>query len=51
MENKVPDPSENQPRRSPDRDRQPSAFAQYSSIGIQMLGTIGLGVWGGALAG
>jgi hypothetical protein len=30
-----------------DATRQTSAFARYSSIGFQMLGTIGLGVWGG----
>lgn len=47
MENKAPDPSENQPQRDSDRDRRPSAFAQYSSIGLQMLVTIGLGVWVG----
>lgn len=33
--------------KDPNSDRKPSAFAQYSSIGIQMLGTIGLGVWAG----
>ncbi|WP_128547685.1 AtpZ/AtpI family protein [Larkinella soli] len=27
--------------------RKTNAFAQYSSLGFQMLGTIGLGVWGG----
>jgi hypothetical protein len=42
-------PSSDQPNRpsgQPD-DRRPSAFVQYSSIGFQMLATIGLGVWGG----
>ncbi len=47
MENKAPDPSTNGPKRPADNDRKPSAFAQYSSIGIQMLGTIGIGVWAG----
>jgi hypothetical protein len=37
-------PSQNQ---SNPNDRRPSAFVQYSSIGFQMLATIGLGVWGG----
>ncbi|GAB3313882.1 hypothetical protein GCM10027299_01350 [Larkinella ripae] len=27
--------------------RRTNAFVQYSSIGFQMLATIGLGVWGG----
>lgn len=27
--------------------RKTSTFVQYSAIGFQMLGTIGLGVWGG----
>lgn len=27
--------------------RRANTFVQYSSIGFQMLGTIGLGVWGG----
>ena len=30
-----------------DDDRRPSAFAQYSSIGLQMLATIGLGTYAG----
>ncbi|MBC8152719.1 MAG: AtpZ/AtpI family protein [Bacteroidetes bacterium] len=47
MENKAPDPPKNKPQRPNDPDRRPSAFAQYSSIGLQMLGTIGLGVWAG----
>lgn len=47
MENKAPDPPENQPRRPGNTDRRPSAFAQYSSIGLQMLVTIGVGVWAG----
>ena len=47
MENHDPNSPDKQPRQSGNGDRRPSAFAQYSSIGIQMLGTIGLGVWAG----
>ena len=44
--NDAPSPS-NHPDEDPHVDRRPSAFAQYSSIGIQMLATIGLGVYAG----
>ena len=37
----------NKPPQRPDEDRKPSAFAKYSSIGIQMLATIGLGTYAG----
>lgn len=34
--------------KKPDETRQrTSSYTQYSSIAFQMLGTIGLGVWGG----
>lgn len=47
MENTPPDSPHDSSRRSAGNDRKPSAVAQYSSIGLQMLGTIGLGVWAG----
>ena len=37
----------NKPSQDGNEDRRPSAFAQYSGIGIQMLGTIGIGVYTG----
>lgn len=36
-----------QPNRFNEARRKTSVYAQYSSIGIQMLATIGLGVWVG----
>ncbi|MBO0929974.1 AtpZ/AtpI family protein [Fibrella aquatilis] len=44
--NDAPGPNP-RPDKDPNIDRRPSAFAQYSSIGIQMLATIGLGVYAG----
>ncbi|HEY0109368.1 MAG TPA: AtpZ/AtpI family protein [Fibrella sp.] len=42
-----PPENSNRPPKGNDEDRRPSAFAQYSGIGIQMLGTIGVGVYAG----
>ena len=37
----------NKPSEGPNEDRRPSPFAQYSGIGLQMLATIGIGVYSG----
>ena len=37
----------NRPAAGNDNDSRPSAFVQYSGIGIQMLATIGAGVYAG----
>ncbi|MFC5409676.1 AtpZ/AtpI family protein [Larkinella bovis] len=43
-DNSQPEEPENPLRKA---SRRTSSFVQYSAIGFQMLGTIGLGVWGG----
>lgn len=48
MENKEQNSDQSEPNRRVDEVRhKTSSYAQYSSIAFQMLGTIGLGVWGG----
>ncbi|OIN58869.1 AtpZ/AtpI family protein [Arsenicibacter rosenii] len=48
MENKEQKPDQGEVRKKlDDASRKTSSYAQYSSIAFQMLGTIGLGVWGG----
>nr|WP_293835578.1 AtpZ/AtpI family protein [uncultured Arsenicibacter sp.] len=48
MENKEQKPGQEEVRKKlDDASRKTSSYAQYSSIAFQMLGTIGLGVWGG----
>ncbi|MGV3559436.1 AtpZ/AtpI family protein [Larkinella arboricola] len=42
------EPRSDEPRKPlKDDSRRANTFIQYSSIGFQMLATIGLGVWGG----
>jgi hypothetical protein len=36
---------ENRPEPPANNERRPNPFLQYSSLGFQMLATIGLGVW------
>ncbi len=40
-------PNDDQKKPLDEASKQTSSYARYSSIGLQMLGTIGLGVWGG----
>jgi F0F1-type ATP synthase assembly protein I len=48
MENKPDDTKPGTPQKPlDDATRKTSSYAQYSSLAFQMLGTIGLGVWGG----
>ena len=48
MENKEQNSDQSDSKRQLDEaTRKTSSYAQYSSIAFQMLGTIGLGVWGG----
>ena len=53
MENKADQPADDQPSESGKNNtikqatEKTTSFAQFSGIAFQMLGTIGLGVWGG----